>query len=373
MNRQQQNLGYNAIESYYQYYFSGNQCRICFDGTYVSEIAYIEYSLATNKAPIYSYNDQYFKTIAQGNVLVQGSFHVNLTERNYILRIRDEILGQRAPSIWNDMEFKPFRGRNGVDLTKYLDAAKGDARRDLEAKYMETYWGGPPIKSTYTRPDEWGSGFDIIMMFGVPVGRENTYTIKQVNDVHITGESLVANDSGQGVVEQYSFFAKRIDGEGTTFYSEEASKVEPVDMKNEQIARNGLPIKVTLHSVAWDGGTWHVEFKFSTGHDGVYIKTLSVDKSVLREGSGTSTSNVRPITNTSDSDPTNVYVALDGLGANVNWVELRGVGCEIYDAHTPTSVYTTRSMDASVFSTDNKIIGHQPIRGMHSSLPAPKN
>lgn len=243
-----------VIQEYTQHYFSGNQARVYFDEKYVAEIVFMEYSVVLNKAPLYSYNDPYFKMVAKGNIIVQGNFGINFVDVGYLYRMADTILTNRqrdrgTTGIESHMDTSAYRSVDRDDPTSIIDWVTqhvGKDRGTIIDWYRNQYWGN------LTKPDElrmhpWAfdyddngritnGGFKITAMFGVPNGLPNQFTLKILNDVHVNGESMVIQPNGQGLIEQYPFFARNID-EDIIFYDvvEEAiSKVDGISPSNEE-------------------------------------------------------------------------------------------------------------------------------------------
>lgn len=239
-----------VIDQYQQHYFSGSQCRIYMDGIYVADINYIDYSIASNKAPIYSYNDPYYKVVARGNYIAQGSFNINLSDREKLVKI-DTGMKMKRPSTGDDINIDSLRSSDS--LLKYFDNSSAIDIGKIIKKYENAYWGKNNKSKRYNRPDEWDllsngdldpEGFDIVMIFGYPHGSTNQFTIKQINDVHITGESMVTADNGQPIQLQYQYFARCIDGEPTIFQDEKVDA--EVEKKKEMTAVPKVETRPTI-------------------------------------------------------------------------------------------------------------------------------
>lgn len=65
-------------------YFSGANVEIAFDGNKLIECAGISFNLSESQQPAYGYASTYYDLILPGKVIVQGSFVVNFTEKQYI-------------------------------------------------------------------------------------------------------------------------------------------------------------------------------------------------------------------------------------------------------------------------------------------------
>jgi len=283
-----------TIDHYGQYYFGGNQCRLYFDGVYVGEVPYLEFSLSNNKAPIYSYNSTYYKIVAKGNVLVQGNFSVNLTDRGYISDIMSHIKSNKLSSDTQDTTdaITSIRGLSPHDVISYMDTCTGAKKEGLITALTELYWGTVKTKGgrvPWVRPDELDmvnnkmdyDGFDIVMVYGVPMGHDKRFTIKQINDVHITGESLVNDTSGQPIMQQFSFFARKIDGEDTIFYP---SKRGELDREHDTLdtmddigrAYDEIVKLLSVASISKHGGGWIALYNFGMEDSNLEIVDVRV-------------------------------------------------------------------------------------------------
>ena len=220
-----------VLEEYKRNYFSGNQARVYFDNKFIAEIAYMEYSLSTNKAPIYSYNDPKFKLVALGNILVQGNFAINFTEIGYLIKMANDITTQktmREVESADNMISTYFKGMNSssTDPVEIVDMISSHSTKDRSAIinwYKNNLWGkgmSRPGSEFMMHPWEFdldgkghisNDGFTITAMFGVPGIRANMFSLKTISNVHVTSEGMSIQPTGQGLVEQYSFFGKAID------------------------------------------------------------------------------------------------------------------------------------------------------------------
>lgn len=341
-----------VIDRYYQHYFSGDQARIYLDGIYVSDINYIEYSIASNKAPIYSYNDPYYKVVARGNYLVQGNFNINFTERNKIIKIKDELVRKRRVTSYNTVDFKALRTDKAIN--RFFNVATDIDKDAVLRKFENAYWGTPkdsgPLR--YIRPDEWDlvdgdidpDGLDIVMVIGVPGGAPNLYAVKQLNDVHITGESMVINSDGNPLIEQYSFFARKIDGEKTTYYPQE-EKLEPKEELRPGRDLHNWEVSVysEAHITNRDvGDFWTAIFYFDTGDRSVRITNIEPDRIVYGNTSITDVRTEGSLSFTEDkhSESARIYMLYD-IPWSDEYVELRSPTCFLEAQEEPEPLYQT--------------------------------
>jgi len=380
-----------TIDAFYRYYFSGSQCRIFFNGIYIAEVNYIEYTIRSNKAPIYAYNDPYYKLVARGNYLVEGSFNLNLRDRDYLLKVREDILGRRgeARPTTIDAEVLPLRTGSDQELLKFMEASSNEVREGVIQKYISAYWGidTRPGPREPTRPDEWDltesgdinpNGFDIVMVFGVPGGPTGQFTTKQINDVHITGEGSVVDWNGQGIITQYPFFARKVDGEQTTFHPHQSSVDEPVPDIKDTLARKDWPIIAVLNGRnETGGGNWEFEILFDTRNRGVGIKDVRVGKIIRRfdDNQVIETDKFVRAASATDPAPNTMYVYSLNISSNVSWVEYRDVVFTIYDVGSSPGgadvgiEFETTNIDATRISVDNLLRVKRPVTGALPQLP----
>jgi hypothetical protein len=213
------------VEEYKRHYFSGSQAKVYFDNQYIGEIVYLEYNITTNKAPIYSYNSEQFRMVAKGNMLVQGNFAINFTELGYLLKIANDIKRMKIN--------QNYAVKDQMAITYFRDTADGilqlvtqhtsETRASMIKWYKDKFWSEPGIERgsefrlhpwEFDRDSNEGmikEGFTITMMYGVPNAHPNMFSLKTIQDVHVSGESMVLQPTGQGLIEQYPFFARTID------------------------------------------------------------------------------------------------------------------------------------------------------------------
>lgn len=361
-----------TIDGYYQHHFSGNQCRVYFDGEYVDEALYVEYSIATNKAPIYSYNDPYFKMVATGNYLVQGNIHINMTDRNRLIRVGNKMSSRKQPPPSTNIDVRALKGDQSI--MKYMTVATEYDRKAIIDKYIEQYWGDLKPKSQM-RPYKWDlnddgdidlAGFEIVMLFGVPGTAENMFTIKQINDVHITGEALVVQEGGGNVIEQYPFFARNIDENIAPYYSGEdvEDMQEPMDVERDL---TNYPIKVTISKKWLTPPNWNVEFRFDTGDPNIVIRDVEYTAfTQIGDLFAEVNPNQSNKLHSTDDVPNDLYVIISDISFQSHLARIE-VGNATIAYLSSDKEYSTNIMDASLIRDDGRIITGRP----HSRIALP--
>lgn len=239
--------------TYPQDYYTGSQTRVYFGGVYVDDIATIQYQSRHPKTPLYGYNDHQFRAIAKGQFIVEGNFTVAFKETGYLNVIMNLIKDQNSGILQLAKEQNPDSTQTflryiqqGMTPEEAVDLAASKGRsaigggnkdtQDFEdiAEVMEdTLWGkegsvgvhGPRIPRSdeldyrkYTtgvvnknfEKDIDKDGFDILLTFGdYRTGSDAPeHTMISINDVHITGEALIATPSAEPIGISYTFFAR---------------------------------------------------------------------------------------------------------------------------------------------------------------------
>jgi hypothetical protein len=215
------------LENYYQNYFSGAQARLYFStdgsGEHIPGFNFVEYSISSNKAPVYGYNDKYFKVIANGNYLVQGRMGFNLTSKDRLYKVFNAAVPKTVsmtsqPSI----VVRNVRNNQILSLEKTLNnkIADGQVLKALVDEHKRIYWGTENSGVKRYRFDEMDlddngdivpRGFDAVLLFGYPIGTYQQYFVKTIHNIHIIGESMQVTDDGRNTLIVYDFFARSVD------------------------------------------------------------------------------------------------------------------------------------------------------------------
>ncbi len=344
------------IDEYHQHYFSGNQCRIYMDGIYASDALYIEYSIATNKAPIYSYNDTRFKVMAEGTRLVQGSIHMNMTNRNKLMKLGDRIQARTPAPPTTTVDTRPLRG--DASIMRYMSVATDVDKEAVMAKYTAAYWGATEEPTTLL-PYDWGA-LNVVMIFGVPGTMENRYNIKEINDLHITGEAMVVQDGAGNIILQYPFFARDIDATVSYFYPRDEAVGESVVNADLEDADNGIaPQRVVADIIGMNltvnsDSTCRVDFDMqitTPGVDTLALEVMNVHyvKPIVHLTLTTSVWTEAAISWTLINNTTNQFrISVDnvphqsaGTSSYATAVELRNVIVRYSDTRLPDSTLLT--------------------------------
>ena len=226
--------------TYPQDYYTGAQARIYFGSVWVDDLATIQYQTSHSKTPLYGYGDHQFRTVAKGQFLVRGSFTIAFKETGYLYQImklwREDKSGlDRLKSKVKNLNTGGDTFLNMLGLGQTIESAMDNlsTTHDFEdaAEVMEdAIWGkeGTPsaMASRIPRSDELDyfkytntsstssdidrDGFDILLTFGnYKSGNDSPeHTMISINDVHITGESMIVSPSAEPIGLTCEFFAR---------------------------------------------------------------------------------------------------------------------------------------------------------------------
>lgn len=288
--------------TYPQDYYTGAQVHIYFGSVWVDDIATIQYQTSHSKTPLYGYADHQFRAVAKGQFLVRGSFTVALKENGYLYSImqliRNDKSGESIGEIVNGSDGKPTNKSintyldylsQGYTVENMLDEAANNERtsetfgfagktsdfEDISEVLENAIWGRPGTPASFSRKiprsdeldyysyihptsvstDIDSNGFDILLTFGnYKMGSDSPeHTMISINDVHITGESLVASPSAEPIGITYEFFARGINEKVSSAWpgpdqivaktADEDKKTEPEKQVQKKVASEPVPSK----------------------------------------------------------------------------------------------------------------------------------
>ena len=212
-------------------YFSGAQASIYIEEILVDEVTSLQWTVQQSKVPIYGYASQTFDEMANGTIIVQGSFSINFTHSGYlwsILENREKEIMSTAKSIDEGItrsilqkaEENPDPNSTNEIINGYrklIDAKRKGLNTGNITKYMnDIIWGsdntvkkGKPSYENRLRTDRRElNGFDIYLQFKHD-GVEN-YSVRKIQDVHLIGKAQTVVIDENPVQEVYSFYAKNV-------------------------------------------------------------------------------------------------------------------------------------------------------------------
>lgn len=238
-------------------YWGPAQVRLYLDGSWIDDAAAVQYQIQDNKTPKWGYFDRFFRTVAQGQTLVQGMLSIQFRFNGYLRSALEGQIKRRSDfkRMTDPAEGLPRQNLGGLrDIANLGDAARlevlssiaqgypPDLRSFKFEEWKNKLWGlddrdeffrmndqsaeKPDVsdakeiqdrvdRRSYQRPGLLTSGFDIMMVYGTdPVNGEEPGLIRVIQQVHLTGESqrveIDVPDGGRAIREVYQFFARDI-------------------------------------------------------------------------------------------------------------------------------------------------------------------
>lgn len=273
--------------TYPQEYFTGTQVRVYFGGIWVDDVATIQYQTNQSKTPLFGYNDHQFRSVAKGQFMVNGNFTLAFKETGYLRIIMDLIKNDNdgVSSLLNADANKSvgtfIRYLNtGLTPEEALDRSVREGRsqefggstaksdfEDIAEVLEDSIWGRtattPPrymkriprsdeldynkyTSTTTSQPNDIDTeGFDLLISFGdYRAGNEQAeHTMIAINEVHITGESLIVSPSADPVGITYTFFARGLNERVSSSWTHRDQDV--ADSVNEEPTAVAVPTKKT--------------------------------------------------------------------------------------------------------------------------------
>lgn len=230
-------------------YYSGVQCQIFFEDILVDEIVNIQFSTITNRSPIYGYASQLFDTVANGNLIVQGSFSVNFVEAGYLAILgmamqnpsygqnafgrRSRVVASKEPTTENITQMSysgdgsassvpsslNFSKANSFVVKQAVRNIQGLGNEELRALakdakinklLQDTSFSLPNQINGVTSPTRFDKlpPFDIYGVFGDYMNEQADHTVRCLKHVCLTGHSQSISVSGENILDQFSFVAR---------------------------------------------------------------------------------------------------------------------------------------------------------------------
>jgi hypothetical protein len=246
-------------------YFSGSQMGIYIGDILVDDIYMIDFSVTQSRRPIYGYASQYYHTVADGQVFVEGNFAISFKESDYLLatlahyqeklgpisfdkkqyRVMRENIERRIKREnqgWNEaskaLTSREFRADmssripDGIPESDryefYRDLARlSDEHFENIAEIHEDHLWQHPDANYYTpnlhtgdhvedkttlthrRADQYPP-FDIWVLYGDITNAKANHTIKRIQDCRIVGQGQSISVGGEPIIEQYQFIARNL-------------------------------------------------------------------------------------------------------------------------------------------------------------------
>ena len=218
-------------------YYSSNDAMVIIGDVFVDEAVSVSYSVRDSKIPIYSYNSPYFKRVAPGKIIVQGTITINYIDDNYFLNIlrasqnknpdKNSVLPLNfiPPSVHGKLKSKSPLDASDTKLLSTTLATNPQARQDMLAKIRirkaeirDRNLSNKGILIDKEDSISRVTNFNLFHNMGpvkILVSHQNPLVADNsvariIDNVYIIGLEHAAQPTGQPQVETYSFFAERV-------------------------------------------------------------------------------------------------------------------------------------------------------------------
>lgn len=235
-------------------YFSGANVVVKFNGHACLEAAGISYNYLDSKRPIYGYSSVYFDAVAPGQKIIQGSVVVNYVYDNYLFDcikkgMQMPVPTQGTPGPLNTLDQlvnNAYTTPNGLTAVESSGATSVSSKlgfdgqpqeilnaqeinyeqiqdqiKDLQERYWSDNTSNEDIaninradanRNIYGDPLGINGGIQISINFG------NRGEFIILDSVNFVGRGSTIQIDENAIVEEYSFFARRLRGSLTTQY-----------------------------------------------------------------------------------------------------------------------------------------------------------
>jgi hypothetical protein len=238
-------------------YWGPAQVRLYVDGAWIDDACGVQYQIRDSKTPKWGYFDQFFRTVARGQTIVQGVLSINFRFLGYLRSAVEKQIKRRSDfqRLTSSTVGLPRLNYGGLqNIANLTDAARLETlsamaqgyppnlRNETFDEWKDKIWGidsvdewdrmmdqrleKPDVSSSeeikervdrrsYQRPGLFTSGFDITMIYGTqPLQQTDPGLIRVIQQVHLTGESqrveIDVPDGGRAIREVYQFFARDV-------------------------------------------------------------------------------------------------------------------------------------------------------------------
>jgi hypothetical protein len=217
--------GQDAASSYpfswpaYNYgkYFTPTQAFMYIGGLYIDELTGFQYTLQSNRVPVFGYSSRKMDAVGKGKSLVQGQFSINFISEGYLYTALNEYVQATA----NPQAADEQAALNIVQqLNSLQSSSSADASQDqiaaLKLQLNQLLAKNSNIPSVISNsqnagdvdydPTNISTPFDIVMSFEGG-GRTVTRTIK---GCVLTSNEQVLGDNDTPILDAYGFIARSI-------------------------------------------------------------------------------------------------------------------------------------------------------------------
>ena len=199
-------------------FYSGSQASIFIGDLWVDDICDWQYQINYSAAPIYGYGSQLYSHVAEGRVLVQGSFSINFREPNYLWAILKRYDFKSAADIKpNPLDAKNTMGnlsysQNDIsyinDKRANLDLFFNTSKPDELTTALQKERSFIKEKADTEEIDFTAKTFDITIGYGTDLNEDSPG--QRLVGVKLIGSSKLITIDGSPIREQYNFFARNV-------------------------------------------------------------------------------------------------------------------------------------------------------------------
>lgn len=203
-------------------FYSGSQASIFIGDLWIDDICEWQAQASYSAAPIYGYGAQLYSHVAEGKMLVQGSFTINFREPNYLWAVlaRNDFR-RKDPTL----EQNPLKGKENLGNTKF-NQSEASFARDTRVNLDYFFRTDQPNKMTEALIEQRGINkessrhkerdqidftaptFDILLGYGAELNENSPG--EKILGVKVVGKSKLIFHDGSPIKEQYNFFARNI-------------------------------------------------------------------------------------------------------------------------------------------------------------------
>jgi hypothetical protein len=214
VSNQARGKNYNLSKDFY----SGSQASIFIGDLWVDDICEWQCQASYSAAPIYGYGDQLYSHVAEGKMLVQGSFSINFREPNYLWAILERFNFRTK----TEEKTNPLKSKGNLGNTQF-NQSEASFANDKRVNLDYFFNSANPNEMTEALIKDRGFSketadtedidfkaktFDITLGYGAELDQDSPG--ERILGVKVIGKSKVIFHDGNPIKEQYNFFARNI-------------------------------------------------------------------------------------------------------------------------------------------------------------------
>lgn len=211
-------------------YYSSPQIYLFINGQWLDEITSLQYNKIQGKYPLYGYASREFSTIADGHIIVNGTFTINFKHPDYLTLLLAELQQQqsntdpqltRASNEEADRIIRDLNNKNNLENIipsiiesilqnpQQAEKVRTNNQTLLEKRLKEAFWPNQDTNLNQTKSVQDFNNFDIYIRYGQTINGINVVN-ETITGCHITtnGKAITLNDDI--IQESYTFVARNI-------------------------------------------------------------------------------------------------------------------------------------------------------------------